>query len=593
MTSPRVSILVAVYNVEDHVEAALQSALSQTIEDIEVIVVDDGSEDASGRIADRIAASDPRLRVVHQDNAGLGAARNRGLAEAKGEWIAFLDGDDALLPDYLECLLNCAEATKADWAAGGVTFVMGDDTHYRGPLSGDGEITAPTSKTTALDLADWEMAVELLPSTWNKVYRRRLLEDIRFDEGVWFEDHAFLAALFEKADRIGLVDAPVIRHTRARDGQITGCDDDRVFDHFDIIESLAVIYKGSDKPGGTEAFQDISGRLLQERLPALKNRDRRAAFLAKARESVARHAARIPPMFADWLAKGPVLDVVLYADAASEALSNTLNDLEQQAFQGFSVTVVSDNDLGLPPSDVLDLQYAVQPGKGVSFGLNHGVAIGHAPLVTFLAPGVRLTEWAVWYWCEEMLADQVDVGVSAYHPSSEGAPRTALGHAGLEDESSRDATPYIPSVDPWDLPTTGLVFRRAHLVRNRLVFTRGRLKDWLMGYLGLLTADTSKILPKPGLFAVSIPPSEDVSDDLLHTLHRIAVHLPDAHGKGAFVANTYWRANYPQPGTSGSLRSRLDLMTAWKIRMRYGPAKDPALNVPRPARTVMTWGNTP
>lgn len=100
--APAFSIVMAAYDAADTIELAIRSALSQTMGDFELIVIDDGSKDATGAIIDRLAAEDPRIRAVHQENAGANATRNRALAMARGEHVTFLDTDDLKLPSYLE-----------------------------------------------------------------------------------------------------------------------------------------------------------------------------------------------------------------------------------------------------------------------------------------------------------------------------------------------------------------------------------------------------------------------------------------------------------------------------------------------------------
>lgn len=104
---PLFSVIVPVYNVKKYVGLTLNSISGQTFTNFEVLVIDDGSTDGSGELLDDIAAKDPRIRVFHQPNAGVSAARNLGLDEAKGEWIVFVDGDDALRKNALEVLADC------------------------------------------------------------------------------------------------------------------------------------------------------------------------------------------------------------------------------------------------------------------------------------------------------------------------------------------------------------------------------------------------------------------------------------------------------------------------------------------------------
>jgi len=116
--APVASILVAAYQAAAYLPHALESALAQSCRDIEVIVVDDGSDDATAAIADSYARRDPRVVVLrHATNRGPAAARNTAIAAARGRWLAVLDADDALIPDWLARLVAQAEARGADLLA--------------------------------------------------------------------------------------------------------------------------------------------------------------------------------------------------------------------------------------------------------------------------------------------------------------------------------------------------------------------------------------------------------------------------------------------------------------------------------------------
>ncbi len=116
MTAPLVSVIVAAYNVAKYVGTALQSALSQTISDIEVIVIDDGSSDDTRAIVERLAVQDARIRFAAlAKNEGVSAARNRGLDMAQGTWIAVVDADDWMAPERLSRLVVAADALGSDW----------------------------------------------------------------------------------------------------------------------------------------------------------------------------------------------------------------------------------------------------------------------------------------------------------------------------------------------------------------------------------------------------------------------------------------------------------------------------------------------
>ena len=112
---PEISVIVPVYKAEAYLHACIDSILSQTFSDFELILVDDGSPDNCGAICDDYAARDSRVRVIHQENQGQAAARNRALAAAKGEWVCFVDSDDAVHPQMLERLRQAAAESGADY----------------------------------------------------------------------------------------------------------------------------------------------------------------------------------------------------------------------------------------------------------------------------------------------------------------------------------------------------------------------------------------------------------------------------------------------------------------------------------------------
>lgn len=110
----KVSVIVPIYNVDKFLGKCIETIINQSHNNLEIILVDDGSPDSSGKIADEYANKDNRIKVIHQKNAGVSAARNTGINAATGEYICFADGDDYLMPDYVEYLLDLAIQNKAD-----------------------------------------------------------------------------------------------------------------------------------------------------------------------------------------------------------------------------------------------------------------------------------------------------------------------------------------------------------------------------------------------------------------------------------------------------------------------------------------------
>ena len=126
MKAPKVSVVVPVYNTEKYLKRCIDSITSQTLEEIEIVIVDDGSKEECARLCDEIADTDPRIKVVHKQNGGLGFARNSGIAAATGEYIGFVDSDDYIAPNMYESLYGAVQKYDADLAISGICFVGGN-----------------------------------------------------------------------------------------------------------------------------------------------------------------------------------------------------------------------------------------------------------------------------------------------------------------------------------------------------------------------------------------------------------------------------------------------------------------------------------
>ena len=134
-----ISIVIPVYNVQDYIKKCLDSILSQTFSDLEIILVDDGSTDLSGRICDYYSENDKRIKVIHTANGGQSEARNVGIKNATSEWITFIDSDDYVSSDYIEYLYNLIQVHNAD-----ISIASFDNTYVS-------EITIPNLTTIGYD----------------------------------------------------------------------------------------------------------------------------------------------------------------------------------------------------------------------------------------------------------------------------------------------------------------------------------------------------------------------------------------------------------------------------------------------------------
>lgn len=194
---PKISVIVPAYNVAPWIGRCLDSILAQSYQNLEIIVINDGSTDETGKIIDGYAAKDGRIVTVHQENAGLVEAREVGIARATGEFVTFVDGDDEIEPDMYERLLNNALKFEAEISHCGVSFVYPDgkaEPHY-----GTGEIKVQDRLEGLRELL---MGEKVEPSLCTKLYARHLLTDSCLDKTVLNnEDLLRNFTLFSRAKR--------------------------------------------------------------------------------------------------------------------------------------------------------------------------------------------------------------------------------------------------------------------------------------------------------------------------------------------------------------------------------------------------------
>lgn len=204
-----VSIIVPAYNAERWLPAAVRSVLAQTEQDWELVLVDDGSTDATPGLCDGYVASDARIRVEHTPNAGVSAARNRGLKLCRGQWILFLDADDVMHPDMLRIMLDAAIRHKAE--------MVSCATYQFHTLRQESEwLDAPVRTPVKERILTSEDAIleayyqtsQLNVSVWAKLYSRSVWHSQRFYDGR-YEDLEIAGKLMESANRIVCVDAPL------------------------------------------------------------------------------------------------------------------------------------------------------------------------------------------------------------------------------------------------------------------------------------------------------------------------------------------------------------------------------------------------
>jgi glycosyltransferase involved in cell wall biosynthesis len=194
-----VTIILPIYNGERYLTVALESVKAQTCEDFECLCIDDGSSDGSAEIVRMFEAEDSRFRLIQQPNAGVAAARNRGIKESKGEYIAFLDQDDAFAPELLERLLQDARETGCD-------VVEAEITEFNTEALPEARVSSTfdvnVSNSPFADFFSLGNGSCVRIAVWGKLYAKKALSDVRFPDGVFgADDYVFTARLYSKIDR--------------------------------------------------------------------------------------------------------------------------------------------------------------------------------------------------------------------------------------------------------------------------------------------------------------------------------------------------------------------------------------------------------
>lgn len=196
-----ISLVVPVYNVKEYIHACVNSLLAQTYSDFELILVNDGSTDESGLICDEYAMLDERIKVIHQNNLGVSFARNEGLRHATGGYVAFIDSDDLVLPDYLKVLKSCIDKTNADIVKCDIKQFIEDDE----VSAFESFVNIPFIKTPKQDLLDilYCKGVGRWSGPGAKLYKAVLIQDMLFDVTMAYdEDFDFLYNAVKKAKKI-------------------------------------------------------------------------------------------------------------------------------------------------------------------------------------------------------------------------------------------------------------------------------------------------------------------------------------------------------------------------------------------------------
>lgn len=238
-----ISVIVPCYNAQKYIITTIRSILTQTISNLEVIVIDDGSTDNSAGLIEKLQREDARIRYIYQENQGLPGARNTGLDHAAGRYISFVDNDDLLHPKFLEILLKNLQADDADISV--CEFENFDDgTEMRFPELRNETIVFDRVQT--LDEINRNVRFVVM---WNKLYRREIFDSLRFKLGKYHEDESMIHYIYDKARKTVKSSAVLYGYRNVKTSMArTALTETRFWDILDSLSDRERLYKEKNIP---------------------------------------------------------------------------------------------------------------------------------------------------------------------------------------------------------------------------------------------------------------------------------------------------------------------------------------------------------
>ena len=224
-----ISLIIPVYKVEKYLEKCIQSVINQTYENLQIILVDDGSPDNCGKICDEYAKKDHRIEVIHKSNGGLSDARNKGLEIAKGEYIGFVDSDDYIEADMYEVLYNLLKQYNADVSICNFYTVS------------QGKISIKNADNGINEYNRIEILKEILLDkniqsyAWNKLYKKELFDEIKYPIGKKYEDIGTTFYLLEKCNKVVVTGKSEYYYINRQDSIVNNVTESTITDYIELI----------------------------------------------------------------------------------------------------------------------------------------------------------------------------------------------------------------------------------------------------------------------------------------------------------------------------------------------------------------------
>ncbi|MTK64562.1 MAG: glycosyltransferase [Methanobacterium sp.] len=265
----KISIIVPVYNIENYLGQCLESLVSQTLKEIEIICVNDGSTDGSTEILEVFASKDDRIKIINKENAGLGAARNTGMLEVKGEYIGFVDSDDYVDTTMYEKLYNNAKNYDSDMVMCTIGIIDENNGEAEADHYYDLKCLDERFNEGTFNYKDTKDCILLLAvNAYNKIYKSEFIDRIeaKFPEGLIFEDNPFFYHTYLNADKVSLVMEPLYIHRINREGSITSGADKRFFDIVKIQNLNMECFKSLPN------YEDYKAEVIDKKISAVIHR---------------------------------------------------------------------------------------------------------------------------------------------------------------------------------------------------------------------------------------------------------------------------------------------------------------------------------
>lgn len=239
----KISVIVPVYNIAEYLPRSLDSILSQTHKNIEVIVIDDGSSDGSGDIIREYEKKDSRVKGIFKENSGVSDTRNAGIELATGDYMSFVDGDDYIEPDMLEYLLENALKYGADISHCGYQMVFPSRVDY---YYNTGKLMVQDNRQGISDLIKGEL-VE--PGIWNKLYKREVIGDVRMPSDIRInEDYLFNVEVFLNSEKSVFEDKPFYHYIlRENSAATSALSEKKLFDGITVRERILKIFENDEE----------------------------------------------------------------------------------------------------------------------------------------------------------------------------------------------------------------------------------------------------------------------------------------------------------------------------------------------------------